>query len=67
MLIVWNQNGKCIKMSTNMPIFGPVVHKTTCIFFIFIFLIMESFLHFKYLVGLYKSDQVDKHTLHVKD
>ncbi len=25
---IWNEHGKCIKMSTNMPMFGPVVLKT---------------------------------------
>ena len=22
---IWNQHGKCIKMSTNKPMFGPVI------------------------------------------
>ncbi len=27
---IWNQHAKCIKMSTNMPMFGPVVLEIAC-------------------------------------
>ena len=27
---IWNQNGKCIKVNTNKPLFGPVVLEITC-------------------------------------
>ncbi len=29
---IWNQHEKCFKMSTNMPMFGPVVLEIACIF-----------------------------------
>ena len=27
---IWNQHRKCLKMSTNKPMFGPVVLEITC-------------------------------------